>query len=74
MPFASGSRTSLAYIAEVTFGQLPATPELTEIRTTGLTMSPSVESARSNEIRSDRQTSSLAQVAASNAGDMNIEQ
>ena len=73
MPFASGSRTSLAYIAEVTFGTLPATPELTEIRTTGLTISPSVESARSNEIRSDRQTSSLAQVAASNAGDMNIE-
>lgn len=73
MSIATSNRTSLRYVDEVTFGTTPATPAFNEIRYTGESLNFNIQNVVSNEIRSDRMTSDLVQVAADVGGDVNFE-
>lgn len=55
MPQASGSRHSIGYVEEVTFGVTPATPALKAFRHNSTTLSLNRSTFGSNEIRGDRQ-------------------
>lgn len=52
---ASGSRHSMALVAETVAGTTPATPAFTPIRQTGTTLALTKETLQSNELRQDRQ-------------------
>ena len=52
---ANGSRHSMRYVAEATYGTTPATPAFKPIRHTSTTLGLSKESLQSEEIRDDRQ-------------------
>jgi len=73
MAKATANRTGLYYVAETTIGTTPATPTLTELRYTGEGINFGVETAVSEEIRSDRQTTDLLPVGQSSAGNADIE-
>ncbi len=73
MTIATGSRHSMAYVAEVTYGTTPATPVFKPIRHTGTTLGLSKDSIQSEEIRSDRQISDLRHGNKSSSGDINTE-
>lgn len=70
---ANGSRHSMRYVAESTYGQTPATPAFKPIRHTGTTLGLSKESLQSEEIRSDRQIADFRHGAYQVGGDMNFE-
>ena len=70
---ANGSRHSMRYVAESTYGQTPATPAFKPIRHTGTTLGLSKESLQSEEIRSDRQIADFRHGAYQVGGDINIE-
>lgn len=70
---ANGSRHSMRYIAESTYGQTPATPAFKMIRHTGTTLGLSKESLQSEELRDDRQISDFRHGAYQVGGDINIE-
>lgn len=55
MTIASGSRHSLAFVAEVTYGTTPSTPTWTDVRHTACTLGLTKETVESEEIRADRQ-------------------
>jgi len=56
MTTASGSRHSLSYIAEVSYGVTPATPAMTPLRHKGgVTLALTKNTFQSEELRSDRQ-------------------
>lgn len=70
---ANGSRHSMRYIAESTYGTTPATPAFKPIRHTSTTLGLSKESLQSEEIRNDRQIADFRHGAYQVGGDMNIE-
>lgn len=70
---ANGSRHSMRYIAESTYGMTPATPAFKPIRHTSTTLGLSKESLQSEEIRDDRQIADFRHGAYQVGGDMNIE-
>ncbi len=70
---ASGSRHSLAMVAESSYGVTPSTPVFTPIRTTGTTLALTKDGFQSQEIRSDRQISDFRHGARRVAGDISIE-
>lgn len=70
---ANGSRHSMRYIAESTYGTTPATPAFKPIRHTSTTLGLSKESLQSEEIRDDRQIADFRHGAYQVGGDMNIE-
>lgn len=70
---ANGSRHSMRYVAESTYGQTPATPAFKPIRHTGTTLGLSKESLQSEEIRSDRQIADFRHGAYQVGGDINFE-
>lgn len=73
MTIATGSRHSMAYVAETVYGTPPATPVFKPIRHTGTTLGLSKDSIQSEEIRADRQISDLRHGNKSSAGDVNTE-
>lgn len=70
---ATGSRHSIAYIAESTRGTTPATPAFSDARHTGTNLGLSKSTIESNEIRSDRQIAFMRHGNRSVAGDISIE-
>jgi hypothetical protein len=70
---ANGSRHSMRYVAEATYGTTPATPAFKPIRHTGTTLGLSKESLQSEELRDDRQIADFRHGAYQVGGDINIE-
>ena len=70
---ATGSRHSLRYIPEATFGTTPATPAMVALRHTSCSLVLSKDSFTSNELRDDRQISDHRLGANKVAGDIGFE-
>ncbi|UYA98692.1 putative major tail structural protein [Xanthomonas phage vB_Xar_IVIA-DoCa5] len=70
---ANGSRHSMRYVPEVTYGVTPANPAFKPVRHTGTTLGLSKETLQSEEIRDDRQIADFRHGAYQVGGDMNIE-
>lgn len=70
---ANGSRHSMRYVPEVTYGTTPATPAFKPIRHTGTTLGLSKETLQSEEIRDDRQIADFRHGAYQVGGDINVE-
>lgn len=70
---ADSSRAQLRYVAEVTPGTTPTTPQMTDLRFTGESLNASRTTQASQEIRSDRQVPDVVTTAESYAGDINFE-
>ena len=70
---ADGSRHSLRFVPEVTYGVTPANPALTPIRHTGTTLALSKEALQSEEIRADRQIADYRHGSRQVGGEINIE-
>lgn len=73
MPFADSNRAGLRYIEEVSFGTTPASGVTKALRFTSSSLAAAKETVVSDELRSDRMVSSVAEVAASSGGDVNFE-
>lgn len=73
MAKATANRTRLLRVKESVWGVTPATPALIETRYTGESISNSITTEKSNEIRSDRMTSDLVLTDSSPSGAVNIE-
>ncbi len=56
---ADGSRHNAYFVAESSYGVTPASPALTPIRLTGISLGLERDSLRSDEIRSNRQTTDM---------------
>lgn len=70
---ASANRYDLRRIKEVTWNQTPTSPALTFVRNLGESLSESISTERSQEIRPDRTTADLIPVDASVGGSFNFE-
>lgn len=70
---ANGSRHSMAYVAEATYGVTPATPALKALRHTSASLALSKETIESEELRSDRQKTDVRHGAFQVGGDMGFE-
>jgi hypothetical protein len=70
---ADSNRVQLAYVEEATLGTTPGSPAMRAIRFTGESLAHDIQTTESKEIRSDRQTADLMQVAAANNGAINFE-
>lgn len=70
---ANGSRHSMRYVAEATYGVTPATPAFEPIRHVSTTLGLSKESLQSEEIRDDRQIADFRHGAYQVGGDIGIE-
>lgn len=73
MAQAQGSRHSLAYVSEVTFGTTPGTPAMLAFRNTGTTLAVRKDNFVSAEIRNDRQVVDLRHGVRRAEGDINFE-
>lgn len=73
MALGTGARTQLRYIPESVFGTTPGTGTPKCLRRTNDDLGFRVQSATSEEIRSDRQTTDLVLVGASAEGSINFE-
>ena len=71
--FTESNRSRLAYIAETVFGETPATPAMQNMRFTSSDMAGNKQTALSEEIRSDRMVSAMAEVGFDSAGSVNFE-
>lgn len=70
---ADGSRHSLGYIAEVTYGTTPATPVFQLARNTSVSLAVNKDALMSEEIRSDRQRFDMRQGAYKVTGEVGVE-
>jgi len=70
---ADGSRHSMRFVPEVTYGVTPATPVFDIIRHTGTTLGLSKEALQSEEIRDNRQITDFRHGARQVGGDISIE-
>lgn len=73
MALATGARTQLRYIKESTFGTTPTVGTAKNLRRTNDDLGFRVQTAVSEEIRDDRQTTDLVTVSASAEGSINFE-
>lgn len=70
---ANGSRHSMFYVPEATYGTTPANPAWKPIRHTGTTLGLAKDSIQSEELRSDRMIADIRQGANQVGGDISIE-
>lgn len=70
---ANGSRHSMSYVAEASYGVTPATPVFKPIRHTGTTLALTKEALQSEEIRADRQIADFRHGAFQTGGEINAE-
>lgn len=70
---ANGSRHSMAYVAEASYGVTPATPAFKSLRHTSTSLALSKETLESEELRQDRQVADVRHGAFQVGGDMGIE-
>ena len=70
---ANGSRHSMRYVAEASYGVTPTTPAFKPIRHTGTTLALTKEGLQSEEIRNDRQIADFRHGAFQTGGDINVE-
>lgn len=70
---ADGSRHSMRFVLESTYGVTPATPVFDIVRHTGTTLGLSKEALQSEEIRDDRQITDFRHGARQVGGDISIE-
>ena len=70
---ANGSRHSMRYVAEASYGVTPTTPAFKPIRHTGTTLALTKEALQSEEIRNDRQIADFRHGAFQTGGDINVE-
>lgn len=70
---ANGSRHSMSYIAESTYGVTPATPVMKNVRHVSTTLGLSKEVLQSEELRADRQIADFRHGAYSVGGEVGIE-
>ena len=70
---ANGSRHSMFYVPEATYGTTPANPAWKPIRHTGTTLGLSKDSISSEELRSDRMIADFRQGANQVGGDIKFE-
>lgn len=76
MPFsasADSNRVQLSYVAEVTPGVTPATPQLRNLRMTSESLNTNIATSVSNEIRSDRNVADVIKTGSTAGGDINVE-
>lgn len=73
MAQAQGSRHSISFVAESTFGVTPGTPSMLQLRNTGTTLAVRKDNFASNEIRNDRQIVDLRHGVRRADGDINFE-
>ena len=70
----SDSNTStLAYVAETTWGNTPASPALKKMRITGESVMHEKDTVISEEVRDDRQVSDMPEVGSQASGSVNFE-
>jgi len=67
------NRSTIAYIAESTWGTTPGSPSFKKMRITGESLMHEKTTVLSEEIRDDRQNSDLVQVAAQASGSVDFE-
>ncbi len=70
---ANGSRHSMAYVAEATYGTTPATPTFKNLRHTSTSLALSKETLESEELRQDRQVADVRHGAYQVGGDLGFE-
>jgi hypothetical protein len=70
---ANGATHSMAYVAESTFGTIPASPVFKPLRIKGTGLTLTKDTLQSEELRSDRQVSDLRHGAYEVKGDMSCE-
>lgn len=68
-----GSRHSVAFVRESTFGVTPATPSFQNLRSTSCNLALSKNSSQSDELRQDRQIAHFKHGAQSVAGELGFE-
>jgi hypothetical protein len=73
MTRANGAQHEADYIAEVTFGTTPATPAMTLIRHSGMSLALTKDSLQSDEVRSDRQIADFRHGNRTVGGDISAE-
>lgn len=73
MPNASANRAELRYVAEATYGITPASPALKYLRFKGETLNANIETARSEEIRADRNETDLIKIGSNAGGNIEFE-
>jgi hypothetical protein len=73
MAIGTGSKTSLHYVAEVTYGTTPATPVFTPICNTGTTLGMTKDAIEAGCLRPDRQVKDVRHGNRQIGGDINTE-
>lgn len=69
----SGNRVRHAKIRESAFGVIPTSPAFQDLRVTGSTLQPNIDTVMSQELRTDRQIPDQTTVAVKAAGDLAFE-
>jgi hypothetical protein len=70
---ANSSETRLAYVAESTWGTTPSSPSFTNMRWTSESLTPSLQTVTSSEIRADRNVTDLVETGFQAGGDVSFE-
>ncbi|MCF3934349.1 phage tail tube protein [Acuticoccus sp. M5D2P5] len=73
MPFATGARHGLSYVAESTYGTTPGSPSMLALRHTSSSLQLNKDNFVSNEIRNDRQIEDMRHGTKQVGGDIGIE-
>lgn len=71
--FAASNRVGIGRVKETVWGETPANPVFKQTRYTGESLTGSISTETSQEMRDDRMTSDLVVVDGSPSGDINIE-
>lgn len=70
---ASGQRVKHSKVREAAFGVTPTSPAFQNLRVTGSTLQPNIDTVESQELRTDRQIPDQTTTAVRASGDLNVE-